>query len=84
MVGRATPSPFLAFWYAALGSPHGIYLRSPDVVRLKTMLYTARGKALDPSLSTLIVRTSPMRPRDELWIMKTSFDVADEQERDAG
>lgn len=65
------PSPLvmLSFWQHALGSPTGgIYMKTPDPLRLKSLLYTARAQAKDPSLAHLQLRTSPKDPKGELWI----------------
>ena len=63
-------SPSLqSLWYAALGHPLGIYIRTPDPARLKTLLYSARRDAADPSLTTLQLRTSPKKELGDLWII---------------
>jgi hypothetical protein len=59
----------LAFWYDAALDPRGIYLKSGNVMQLKSILYTARAKSGDPDLFKLSIRTSPSDPRNELWIV---------------
>lgn len=58
--------------YAAHHAPMGIWVRVPDMVRAKTLLYTARAKLKDPDLMSIIIRTSPRSPTDTLWLMKAS------------
>lgn len=59
---------WLDYWHAALSAPVGIYLRTPDPFALKSLLYSARARAGDPSIAHLQIRTSPLDPRGELFI----------------
>lgn len=70
MPSLPSTTTLLDYWYAALASPIGIYLISPDPLRLKGLLYNARAKSGDPSIYPLILRTSPYNPKGELWIVK--------------
>lgn len=60
---------FLTYWYNALNSPLGWGIRTSDPVRVKQLLYSARTAANDPSLAHLQIRTSPLDPTGELWIV---------------
>lgn len=62
-------SVVLAYWYEALASPWGIYLRSPDAARLKTLLYNTRVAANDPQLAGLSITHNPQDVKNELWII---------------
>ncbi len=64
-----TPSELLRFWYLAAHHPLGVWLKTPDPVQLKSLLYTARAKAQDPSLATLQLRTAVDDPRGAVWIV---------------
>lgn len=64
-------SKFLAPWYQALATPSGIKLRSNDVYRLRSRLWTERKKAKDRDLWSLSLVLSP-HDRDELWIVKVA------------
>jgi len=62
----------LDLWSLALNQPLGLYLRTPDPHRLKNHLYAARAKAplhLKPQFDRIQLRTSPMRPTEELWLV---------------
>jgi hypothetical protein len=70
-VRSGPPSPFLRFWYDALATPLGIYIRvapQADPSKLKSLLYFARAKAKDPDIAHLQIRTSPYSPKDEILI----------------
>lgn len=58
-----------ALWYAAYANPPGVKVKVSDPNRAKTMLYTTRAKLRDPDIMHLEVRTSPLDPRNELWIV---------------
>lgn len=61
----------LKLWYAARDSSSGgIFIRTTDQLRLKSLLYAARKQSNDPSLQSLTVRTSPLNPKDELLILQ--------------
>lgn len=56
-------------WYNAYNHPLGVYLRTSDPTRLKSLLYSTRAKLADPDLMTLAIRTSPQFPAAELWLV---------------
>lgn len=61
-----------SFWRQALTQPHGLGLIVTDVRRAKQQLYAAR-KALEDDrldLSNWSIRTSPLQPAAELWLMR--------------
>lgn len=68
--------PFITFWYMAAASARGLLLRSPNVSLLSKQLYAARRNSADPALAALSLRTSPLSPRDEIWLVRGSNDVA--------
>lgn len=68
------------FWFAALGEPLGIYITSPDPIRLKGMLYSARAKhqreaggnptsRTPTSIDSIQIRTAPNDPQGTLWLV---------------
>lgn len=59
--------PYLALWYSARDHTHGVWVRTPDPHRLKQKLYQVRGT--DPFLQDLQLRTSPIDPLHEVWIV---------------
>lgn len=61
-----TPS---TLWYEAFAHPPGIKVKVSDPNRAKTVLYTARAKLRDPDIAHLEIRTSPLDPKGELWIV---------------
>lgn len=60
----------LALLYQALSSDLGIVVESDNVALAKQRLYKARADAGDPTLACLQLRTSPVRPDAEIWIVK--------------
>lgn len=72
----SAPNPYTDFWFAALGSPMGIYLTTSDPVALKTQLYTARRACGSPLLEGVSIRTSPANPTGELWLVKVEASSA--------
>lgn len=69
MVAVPSQSELSSYWYAALGEPLGLWLTTPDPVRLKSVLYAARTRSADPSLDHLQIRTSPADPAHTIWIV---------------
>lgn len=65
-----TPSDLLQFWAAALSNPLGVWIKTPDPSRLKSMLYGARAKEGGPEHAHLQIRTSVTDPRGEIWIIQ--------------
>jgi hypothetical protein len=65
---------FLDFWMMAAESDRGLFLRTPDPARAKTLLYAARAKAKETPvadvIASLVIRTSPQPALGDLWIMK--------------
>jgi hypothetical protein len=52
----------------ALGSEHGIVVRTPEPLRLRQKLYPLKKE--DPSFICLSFVLSPTDPDNELWIVK--------------
>ena len=61
---------WLEFWYAALNSPRGVVLAVSDTTLAKQRLYQARAKSGDPDLVGIAIRTSPVLPKEELWLIR--------------
>jgi hypothetical protein len=59
-------------WYSALHEKLGIFVKTPDPTRLKTLLYNERKRINDPALHSLIIRTAPNNVQSEFWIVKVS------------
>lgn len=66
-----------ALWYAAYANPPGVKVKVADPNRAKTVLYTARAKLRDPDIAHLEVRTSPIDPKGELWIVNPGVNAGD-------
>lgn len=69
----ASPLAALTYWYDALHSPLGIYLRAgtkEDMWRLKWQLNNARARANDPDLRALSITHNPQDVEHELWIVR--------------
>lgn len=71
------------FWFAALGEPLGIYITSPDPIRLKGMLYSARAKhqreaggspgdRIPTPIDSIQIRTAPNDPQGTLWLVNVA------------
>lgn len=78
-MSRATD--MLTFWAQALAQPLGIYLTTPDPVRLKDHLYNARAAAQrqgDRAYDHLQIRTSPRDPKGELWLVNPAPSLLEE------
>lgn len=56
------------FWYMALRQPPGIWISTPDSLRLMQRLSAARIAAQDPALANMGLRRSPANPDTEVWI----------------
>lgn len=65
-----TDPNLLEILYSALASQFGIVLAVDDPDRVKQALYRTRVKSGDPLLAGLQIRTSPICPKEELWIVK--------------
>ena len=61
--------PLTWILYRARENPLGIWLKSPDPDRLKRILTYARQKTKDPELSSITIRISPARPKEEIWVV---------------
>lgn len=57
-------------WYEALHAAKGLWLRGPDIPRLKQMLYSERVKLADPALANITINSSPVNPTGEIWLVK--------------
>lgn len=68
MIDPADLDPAL-LWLRAFANPPGIKLKVSDLIRAKSLLYTARTKLRDPDLAHLELRTSPVDPKGEIWII---------------
>jgi len=64
-------SSWLEIWYVALSKPIGVVVSTPDIAICKAKLYKARAEAQDPSLMSIQIRTSPDKPKTELWLMRS-------------
>ena len=60
----------LTFWYEALASKFGIVLAVSDPALAKARLYAVRKENGDPDLDAVSIRTSPLLPSEELWLVK--------------
>lgn len=60
---------YIELWYSALAAPLGIVVWTDNPQRLSAYLYTARSKAMDPTLQCLSLIRSPTNP-EHLWIIK--------------
>lgn len=69
--------PLLELWYRALREPIGIKVTVTDTDRAKAKLYAARKDADDPALAALMIQTSPLNPKGEVWI--THREIADDE-----
>jgi len=58
----------LELLYAAWHSQHGIAIKCENPPLLRGQLYETRKS--DPDLLSLVIILSPLRPSDELWILK--------------
>lgn len=65
----AQPTTLLGFWLAALETPCGIAISTDDPMLLKGKLYAARKSESDPRLHQLRIRSSPVAPKTEIWIV---------------
>lgn len=57
--------------YHALGTPGGIVLSCSDVRAGRALLYAARAAAMDPELAALSFRLNPLKPTEEIWVLRT-------------
>jgi len=59
------------YWGQALSSPHGLGLTVSSPQRAKAQLYAARRRLLPsiPRLEAFTIRTSPVNPAYELWLV---------------
>lgn len=60
----------LELWYAALVEDFGVVVETSDPKLAAQQLYRARREASDPALEGLSLRTSPLLPDEEIWIVK--------------
>lgn len=72
----------LELWYAALREPIGIKVSTNSVDRLKAKLYLVRKQAQDPDLAKLMIQTSPLNQKGELWITHREIELPDEEPTD--
>lgn len=63
---------YTALLYRALASPYGIEINvvGGTVKAARQKLYEARRGAMDPALSVLQFRASPLNPDGAIWITK--------------
>lgn len=73
---NAIQPEILAAWDHALNSPMGIWMRSPDITRLKSVLYTTRqwiiNRSGDDRLMSITINTSVTDPKNEIWLVRRS------------
>lgn len=65
-------------WYDALNEPLGLWLRTPDVRRLKSLMYATRAALKDPTLDHLEIRTPPLAAGHDLWIINPRIELGAE------
>lgn len=69
------------YWDLALSHPLGYYIRTPDTLRLKELLYNARAMAQKRGARQydhLQIRTSPTEPKSVVWIVNPAPSLTDE------
>jgi hypothetical protein len=62
--------------YQALSSPYGLVLRCNKPAQGRTAISVAKAKLMDPSLSVLECRLSPLDP-NELWLIRKDAKLGD-------
>lgn len=74
------------YWLSAINQPIGLGLIVSDPGRAKTQLYAARKKLLPslPSLASFSIRTSPVNPSFELYLLRTEASPLPEDSLDLG
>lgn len=65
----------LELWYRAAREPIGIKVQTNDALRLKAKLYAARKAAEDPDLAALMIQTSPLNQKTEVWITHRIIEI---------
>lgn len=70
-----TDLPIVEYWYRALRERIGLKIATNDADRLRAKLYAERKKIGDPQLDVLMLHTSPLNPKGELWISHRSVDL---------
>lgn len=72
---------WLEFLYQAEASIYGISIAVNEPVRAKNALYRARRDSGDDTLRNIQIRTSPVNPTGELWLVKAKpEDISNAQE----
>jgi hypothetical protein len=71
--------PLIELWYAALREPIGIKVQTNDAERMKTSLYLARKQAEEPELAKLMIQTSPLNPKGEVFITHREIDLPESE-----
>jgi hypothetical protein len=67
----ASPNPDCTeLLYRALSAPIGIAVQVSDAARCKAELYKTRTLLCDTALAELSIRTNPLLPSSELWLMR--------------
>lgn len=56
--------------YRALETKYGIAIHAVPVETVRQRLYKARSESSDPTLNHLQFRISPVKPEEEIWIVK--------------
>ena len=68
MNGPTDPHNLLPYWRQAAAHPYGLRLRTPDVRRLTSALYSARASSREAALRAVTLRASPLDPTGEVWL----------------
>jgi hypothetical protein len=58
--------------YSALEQEIGLKVNTNDPDRAKRALNQFRREVADPALSVLQIKTSPINPQTEIWIVRTT------------
>lgn len=68
-----TDSEALQVWHDALTVPQYVRTLTGDLTRLKSFLYSTRAQHWSEPLASIEVRTSPLSPKDTLWLGPKGF-----------
>lgn len=60
----------LSIWHRALTHPIGVGIRTRDPRAARSLLYNARANSGIPQLNGIAIRTSPVNPSGELWLLR--------------
>jgi len=82
-----THAELSALWYSALNEPLGVWIATPDPLRLKSLMYSARAKETsgdpDHPIARLQLRTAapgsaPGLGPNNLWVVRPPPDDVEE------